>query len=88
MTPRTKWRTNQFSGDIIVLRIGLFLLTNIAVMVVAGVVLSLLGVGNYRTADGLNLSSMLVFCAVFGFVGSFISLFCLNGWLSAAWEFN
>lgn len=63
------------------LRIGLFLLTNIAVMVVAGIVLSLLGVGNYRTAAGLDLSSMLVFCAVFGFVGSFISLF-LSKWMA------
>ena len=63
------------------LRIGLFLLTNIAVMVVAGIVLSLLGVGNYRTAGGLDLSSMLVFCAVFGFVGSFISLF-LSKWMA------
>jgi len=68
-------------GDIIVLRIGLFLLTNLAVMLVAGVVLSLLGVGNYRTANGLDLSSMLVFCAVFGFVGSFISLF-LSKWMA------
>ncbi len=63
------------------LRIGLFLLTNIAVMVVAGVVLSLLGVGNYRGADGLNLMSLLIFCAVFGFVGSFISLF-LSKWMA------
>lgn len=63
------------------LRIGLFLLTNIAVLVVAGVVLSLLGVGNYRGADGLNLTSLLIFCAVFGFVGSFISLF-LSKWMA------
>lgn len=63
------------------LRIGLFLLTNIAVMVVAGVVLSLLGVGNYRTAAGLDLTSLLVFCAVFGFVGSFISLF-ISKWMA------
>lgn len=63
------------------LRIGLFLLTNIAVLVVAGIVLSLLGVGNYRGADGLNLTSLLVFCAVFGFVGSFISLF-LSKWMA------
>jgi len=64
-----------------VLRIGLFLLTNLAVMVVAGIVLSLLGVGHYRTAGGLDLSSLLVFCAVFGFVGSFISLF-LSKWMA------
>jgi len=64
-----------------VLRIGLFLLTNLAVLLVAGVVLSILGVGNYRTADGLNLSNLLVFCAVFGFVGSFISLF-ISKWMA------
>lgn len=63
------------------LRIGLFLLTNLAVLLVAGVVLSILGVGNYRTADGLNLSNLLVFCAVFGFVGSFISLF-ISKWMA------
>ncbi len=63
------------------LRIGLFLLTNIAIMVVLGVVTSLLGVGNYRTANGLDLPSMLAFCAVFGFVGSFISLF-LSKWMA------
>src|SRR5690606_3657875 len=68
-------------GDLIVLRIGLFLLTNIAVLVVAGVVLSLLGVGSYRSADGLNLQSLLIFCAVFGFTGSFISLF-LSKWMA------
>ena len=37
--------------------------------------------GNYRTADGLNLSNLLVFCAVFGFVGSFISLF-ISKWMA------
>lgn len=63
------------------LRIGLFLLTNIAVLLVAGIVLSLLGVGNYRTADGLNLSNLLVFCAVFGFTGSFISLL-ISKWMA------
>ncbi|MGN0922414.1 MAG: protease HtpX [Cellvibrio sp.] len=63
------------------LRIGLFLLTNLAVILVAGVVLSLLGVGNYRTADGLNLSNLLVFCAVFGFTGSIISLL-ISKWMA------
>lgn len=63
------------------LRIGLFLLTNIAVLVVAGIVLSLLGVGSYRTAGGLDLQNLLVFCAVFGFVGSFISLF-ISKWMA------
>ena len=58
------------------LRIGLFLLTNLAVLVVAGIVLSLLGVGRYMDQSGaINLQTLLIFCAVFGFTGSFISLF-------------
>ena len=58
------------------LRIGLFLLTNLAVLVVAGVVLNILGVGRYMDQSGaINLQTLLIFCAVFGFTGSFISLF-------------
>lgn len=57
------------------LRIGLFLLTNLAVIVVAGIVLNLLGVGRYLDASGnLDLQTLLIFCAVFGFSGSIISL--------------
>ena len=36
------------------MRIGLFLLTNLAVLVVAGIILSLFGVGSYHGAGGLN----------------------------------
>ncbi|WP_317931841.1 protease HtpX [Halioxenophilus sp. WMMB6] len=59
------------------MRIGLFLLTNIAVLVVASITLNLLGVGHYLEANGtgLNLTSLLIFCAVFGFSGALISLF-------------
>ncbi|GAB3475844.1 protease HtpX [Marinomonas epiphytica] len=57
------------------MRILLFILTNLAVMVVAGIVLSLLGVNGYMTSQGLNFTSLLIFCGVFGFTGSFISLF-------------
>ncbi len=58
------------------LRIGLFLLTNLAVLLVAGVVLNLLGIGtSAHGPGGQNLTSLLIICAVFGFVGSFISLF-------------
>lgn len=63
------------------LRIGLFLLTNIAVLAVASVTLNLLGVGHYLEADGLNLTSLLIFCAVFGFSGSLISLF-ISKWIA------
>lgn len=59
------------------LRIGLFLLTNLAVILVASITLNLLGVGSYLENSGsdLNLTNLLIFCAVFGFSGSLISLF-------------
>ena len=59
------------------LRILLFLGTNLAVLLVAGITLSLLGVPSYLQQGGteLNLQSLLIFCAVFGFAGSFVSLF-------------
>ena len=56
------------------MRILLFLLTNIAVLVVASIVLSVLGGERYISSSGLNLTSLLIFCAVFGFTGSIISL--------------
>lgn len=58
------------------LRIGLFLLTNLAIIIVASISLSLLGVNSILADNGvdLNLTSLLIFCAVFGFIGSFISL--------------
>jgi len=55
-------------------RIALFVLTNLAVMVVLGVVASLLGVNRYLTANGLNLGALLGFAAVIGFGGAIISL--------------
>lgn len=55
-------------------RIFLFVLTNLAVVVVLGVVASLLGVNRYLTANGLNLGMLLAFAAVIGFGGAIISL--------------
>ncbi len=55
-------------------RIFLFVLTNIAVMVVMSVVLSLLGVNRYLYGSGLNLVSLMAFSLVVGFAGSIISL--------------
>jgi heat shock protein HtpX len=55
-------------------RFFLFALTNILVMVTVSIVLSVLGVNHYITAQGLNYSSLMVFCLVWGFVGSGISL--------------
>ncbi len=55
-------------------RIILFLVTNLAVMLVLSVVTSALGVNRFLTANGLNLGMLLAFAAVIGFGGSFISL--------------
>lgn len=63
------------------MRIGLFLLTNLAVLVVAGLILNLLGVGSYMSGGTMNMSNLLIFCAVFGFTGSFISLF-MSKWMA------
>ncbi len=55
-------------------RIVLFLLTNIAVVAVLGVVASLLGVNRYLTANGLDMTNLLGFALVMGFGGAIISL--------------
>jgi len=55
-------------------RILLFIATNIAVLVVVSVILSLLGVDRFLTRSGLNLPMLMVFSLVVGFTGSIISL--------------
>ena len=55
-------------------RILLFLLTNIAVVAVLGIVASLLGVNRFLTSNGLNLSALLGFALIMGFGGAIISL--------------
>jgi heat shock protein HtpX len=55
-------------------RVILFLLTNLAVMVVLSVVTNLLGLNQALAANGLNLGALLVFSAIIGFGGAFISL--------------
>jgi len=57
-------------------RIALFLLTNLAVVVLAGITLNLLGVGSILAANGIDLNpgALLAFCAVFGMSGAFVSL--------------
>jgi heat shock protein HtpX len=55
-------------------RIFLFVATNLAVVVVLGIVANLLGVNRYLTANGLNLGQLLVFAAIMGFGGAIISL--------------
>ncbi|MBW0435343.1 protease HtpX [Leptospira yasudae] len=55
-------------------RIGLFLLTNILVVVTISIVTNVLGIGPYLDANGINLSSLLVFCFLWGMGGAFVSL--------------
>jgi heat shock protein HtpX len=55
-------------------RIFLFVLTNIAVVAVLGIIASLLGVNRFLTANGLNLQMLLGFALVIGFGGAIISL--------------
>ena len=65
------------------MRILLFLATNLAVVLIASITLSLLGFNGFMAANGvdLQLDQLLVFCAVFGFAGSLISLL-LSKWMA------
>ncbi|MCK9238321.1 MAG: protease HtpX [Thiopseudomonas sp.] len=60
------------------MRIALFLATNLAVLIIASITLKLLGVDRLTDTD---LTTLLIFCAVIGFSGSFISLF-LSKWMA------
>ncbi len=62
-------------------RIFLFLGTNVAIMLVLSVTMRLLGVEPYLNANGLNLTSLLIFAAVMGFGGSFLSL-AISKWMA------
>jgi heat shock protein HtpX len=64
-------------------RVALFVITNLAIVLVLGIVLSLFGVGRILDEQGvgLDLYNLLVFAAVFGFGGSLISL-VISKWTS------
>ena len=57
-------------------RVGLFIITNLAIVLVLSVVLNLLGVGQMldESGVGIDMRNLIIFAAVFGFGGSFISL--------------
>ena len=55
-------------------RVILLIVTNLAVMLVLGIVASLLGVNQFLTSNGLDLGALLGFAMVMGFGGAFISL--------------
>jgi len=62
-------------------RIVLFLATNLAIVMVLSITMRVLGVEPYLTANGLNLTSLLIFAAVMGFGGSLISL-AISKWMA------
>lgn len=62
-------------------RISLFLMTNLAVLVVLSVSMNILGVGRYLTTQGLDLNQLLIFSALIGFTGSIFSLL-ISKWMA------
>ena len=64
-------------------RVVLFVATNLAVLLVLAFVLRLLGIDDYleQSGTGLNYEALLIFSAVFGFGGAFISL-ALSKWMA------
>src|SRR3954462_14767353 len=55
-------------------RIFLLIVTNLAVMVLLSIVVSVLGLDRWMMAEGINYGSLLAMSAIFGFGGAFISL--------------
>ncbi|TKI68291.1 protease HtpX [Sulfurimonas crateris] len=55
-------------------RVGLFLLTNLAVIVVISIIVNIFGLNRFLNENGLDLGSLFVFSLVVGFTGSIISL--------------
>lgn len=62
-------------------RIFLFLITNLAIMLVLSISMSLLGVGPYLTANGINYGSLIMFAGIMGMGGSLISL-AMSKWMA------
>ena len=62
-------------------RVLLLIATNLAVMVVLSIVVSVLGLDRWLMAEGINYMSLLWFSAIFGFGGAFISLL-MSKWIA------
>ncbi|MDF1760201.1 MAG: protease HtpX [Coxiellaceae bacterium] len=62
-------------------RIFLFVAANIAIMVVISIILAIFNVQPYLTQHGIDYGSLMIFSAVIGFVGSFISLL-ISKWMA------
>ena len=65
-------------------RVLLFIVTNIAVILVLSIAVKLLGIDRFLYTNGINYWSLLIFAGVFGFGGSFISL-AISKWM-AKWS--
>ena len=55
-------------------RIFLFLITNLAIVVMLSVIMAFLGVGRYVGPDGIDTGALAVFALVWGMGGAFLSL--------------
>jgi heat shock protein HtpX len=62
-------------------RVGLFLITNLAIILVLSFTARILGIDRFLTQNGMNLGALLMFSLLFGFGGSFISL-ALSKWMA------
>ena len=62
-------------------RIFLFVVTNLAVVLVLGIVANLLGVNRFLTSNGLDLGALLGFALIMGFGGAIISLL-MSKWIA------
>ena len=62
-------------------RILLFVATNLGVVLLLGIVARLLGVDRFLYQSGINFPSLLIFAALFGMGGSFISLL-MSKWIA------
>jgi heat shock protein HtpX len=65
----------------VIKRVFLFLATNLAVVLLLSITAQILGINRWLTANGLNLQGLLMFAALFGFGGAFISL-VLSKWMA------
>jgi heat shock protein HtpX len=65
------------------MRILLFVATNVAVLVLVTIIMSIFGVEQYlqQQGVGINLTGLLIFCALFGMIGSFVSL-AMSKWIA------
>jgi heat shock protein HtpX len=63
------------------MRVLLLVLTNFAILIVASITLQLLGVEPWLNQQGINFNSLLIFGAVLGFGGAFLSL-ALSKWMA------